>query len=78
MSEGMRKPGCPPYKHVAWMPSEAVQWHSFKQGATDAVINSALGFSEDRGRSDEATSFGLSPGTCWYDHFSLFTGIHLL
>lgn len=81
MSESMRKSGCElssPQTFVAWMPSEAVQGHSSKQGGTDAIINSALGFLGDRRCSDEPASFGLSPGTWWWNHFSLLTGKHLL
>lgn len=65
VSEGMRKPGCDvssPQTSVAWVPSEAVQGHSFKQWATYTIINSAVGFLEDRGCSNEPTSFRPSPG----------------
>lgn len=63
----MRKPGCDPSSPHTWVartPNGAMQARSLKQGSTQTIINSTLGFLEDRGCSDEPTSFRLSPGSC--------------
>lgn len=45
----MRNPGCgvsSPQAPAAWMPNNAVQGHSLKQGSAYAIMKSTLGFSE--------------------------------